>query len=85
MTRGRPVIGSDIGGIPDMISDDINGLLVPAADPVALAAAMMRLASDAPLRARLGEAGRESVAQLTPTAIGRRFSALYGRVLEAVG
>jgi glycosyltransferase involved in cell wall biosynthesis len=81
MTRGKPVIGSAVGGIPDMISHDSNGLLVPAGDPAALASAMDRLASDAALRVRLGEAGRTSVAGLTSAAIGRRFEALYERVL----
>ena len=81
MTRGRAVIGSDIGGIPDMITDDVNGLLVPAGDVAQLASAMARLASDPALRARLGDAGRASVADLTSTAIGRRFESLYERVL----
>jgi glycosyltransferase involved in cell wall biosynthesis len=81
MTRGRAVIGSRIGGIPDMITDDVNGLLVPVGDVGALAAAMDRLTAAAPLRARLGDAGRDSVAQLTPDAIGRRFEALYERAL----
>ncbi len=83
MTRGRAVIGSRIGGIPDMIRDDVNGLLVSVGDVGGLAAAMARLASDSALRERLGDAGRASVAELTPDAIGRRFAALYERVLEA--
>jgi len=85
MTRGKAVIASDVGGIPDMITNDVNGLLVPAGDAAALASAMDRLMADAALRTRLGDAGRESVMDLTPAAVGRRFAALYGRVLEAVG
>jgi glycosyltransferase involved in cell wall biosynthesis len=81
MTRGKAVIGSAVGGIPDMITNDSNGLLVPAGDPAALVSAMDRLASDPGLRVRLGEAGRESVAGLTPAAIGHRFESLYERVL----
>ena len=46
MTRGKAVIGSDIGGIPDMISDDLNGLLVRAGDSTLLASAMDRLVDD---------------------------------------
>jgi glycosyltransferase involved in cell wall biosynthesis len=83
MTRGRPVIGSDVGGIPDMITDDVNGLLVPAGDALALAAAMDRLTADRAVRVRLGEAGRTSVEGLTSTAVGRRFETLYERVLAS--
>ncbi len=85
MTRGRAVIGSDTGGIPDMIRDGENGLLVPPDDATALAAAMTRLAGDAPLRERLGTAGAASVRDLTPSGIAGRFESLYGRVLAGEG
>ena len=85
MTRGRPVIGSDIGGIPDMIVHERSGLLVPAGDAIALAAAMRRLAADEALRERLGDAGRASVSALTPASVAARFEALYARVLDAAG
>ena len=85
MTRGKAVIGSDVGGIPDMITDETNGLLVPAGDAAALAVAMSRLVADPAMCDRLGKAGRRSVADLTPAAIGHRFVALYERVLDDVG
>ena len=62
MTYGVPVIGSAIGGIPDIIIDGETGVLVPAGDTDALAHAIMRLARDAGLASRLGEAGRRHVA-----------------------
>ncbi len=82
MTLGRPVIGSDIGGIPDMIEDGVNGLLVPAGDAGALRAAMERLAVDGDLRDRLGIAARASVAGLTPATIAGRFERLYARAID---
>lgn len=85
MTRGRPVIGSDIGGIPDMIRDGENGLLVPPGDVSALTAAMARLVEDGSLRERLGAAGAASVVTLTPAGIAARFEALYDRVLAGDG
>jgi len=59
--RGRPVIGSRIGGIPDLVTDGQTGLLVPAEDPGALAAALVSVLSDSELATRLGAAGRRAV------------------------
>jgi phosphatidylinositol alpha-1,6-mannosyltransferase len=53
-----PVVASDIHGIPDVVRNGLTGILVPAADPQALTAAISRLLADAPLRAAMGAAGR---------------------------
>jgi glycosyltransferase involved in cell wall biosynthesis len=60
MACGRPVIGSDIGGIPYVIDHEQNGLLVPPRDVPALASACRRLLQDDALCARLGQNGRRS-------------------------
>jgi glycosyltransferase involved in cell wall biosynthesis len=57
MACGKPVIASDVGGIPDMIGDDA-GILVPAGDSRALADAMVRLAQDENLRVQMGKAAK---------------------------
>ena len=59
MLSGLPVVASDIPGPREQVVPDETGLLVPARDPVALAAALRRLATDAALRASLGAAGCE--------------------------
>ena len=61
MAASVPVVASRVGGIPETIRDGIDGLLVPAADPDALAAAIVRLAHDAALRERLVASGRRRV------------------------
>jgi hypothetical protein len=61
MSAGLPVVASRTGGIPELVNHDHNGFLVPPADPVALADALERLALDAPLRERMGRAGRETI------------------------
>src|SRR5258708_3484497 len=53
-----PVIASRVGGIPDIIEDGVSGLLVPPADPQALADAIERVAGDPAFARRLAEAGR---------------------------
>ena len=58
--RGRAVVGTRVGSIPDLVRDGENGLLVPADDPVALAEALRRLLSDRALAERLGAAARAS-------------------------
>lgn len=54
---GKTAIGARAGGIPELIRDGENGLLVPPDDVHALAAAMLKIAEDPELRRRLGEAG----------------------------
>jgi glycosyltransferase involved in cell wall biosynthesis len=63
MAQGRAVIGSRVGGIPELVEHDVTGLLVSAADPAALAAAIVELLGDPERRARLGAEGRRRVAQ----------------------
>ncbi len=53
MAAGLPVVATDVGGVPTLVAHDVNGLLVPAADPLALASAIDRLLSDGTLRRRL--------------------------------
>ncbi len=73
---GTPVVSTAVGGVPEVVADGENGLLVPPNDAPALAAAMRSILVDDELRARLAAAAQPSVA-----AIGR--DAIYTR-LEAV-
>lgn len=73
---GKPVIGSDIGGIPELVRDGETGLLFPPGDAGALAERMRRLVGDAGLAARLGAAGKALVAG-DCSAEGH-----YGKVME---
>ncbi len=61
--NGRFVIASAVGGIADVVEDGVNGLLVPPGDPVALAAAITRAASDPALRDRLCAGARRTAAE----------------------
>ena len=58
---GVPIVASRVGGIPEAVRDGINGLLVPPADPGALAQALARLLADPVLAAELGRRGRALV------------------------
>lgn len=56
-----PVVGARAGGVPDVIDDGVNGILVPFGDVAALAAAIQRLLDDRALAGALGAAGRARV------------------------
>lgn len=62
MATAAAVVGTSVSGIPELVHDGRNGLLVPPADTVALADAVQRLLGDAALRHRLGQAARATVA-----------------------
>jgi len=65
MAAGLPVIGTRVGGIPELIEDGRNGLLVEPADPVGLAEALQRLLHDRALQDRLRQAGLQTARQFS--------------------
>ena len=85
MASGRPVIGSRIGGIVDIIADGENGLLVAPGDAGELAAAMRRLIEDPALTERLGARARASVAPFDPGTIASQFEVLYRGISASEG
>jgi glycosyltransferase involved in cell wall biosynthesis len=86
MARRVPVVASAVGGIPEVVTDGVDGLLVPPADRAALASALTRLLTDDGLRRRLGEAGYRTVAErFSIDAQVRRVEALYDEELARAG
>jgi glycosyltransferase involved in cell wall biosynthesis len=59
MAAGLPVVATRVGGIPEVIEDDISGLLVSSQDTQALASAILRILEDPELAARLAQAGQK--------------------------
>jgi glycosyltransferase involved in cell wall biosynthesis len=80
--RGRPVVGTRAGGIPDIVEDGGSGLLVPARDPRALADALVRALSDRPLLESLsaGAAASAERWQQAPEEFARRTRELVERI-----
>src|SRR5205085_9040130 len=80
--RGRGVIGTRVGGIPDLVEDDANGLLVDPGDVDGLAAAIVRVLNDRALAERLGRVAHASADLWTISAdeFARRLRALVDRV-----
>lgn len=84
MSHALPVLGCRVGGIPEMVVHEETGLLMPPRSPDELAAALARLITDAALRRRLGQQGRERCHEVF--SLGAHVRAAlreYGRVLPA--
>jgi phosphatidyl-myo-inositol alpha-mannosyltransferase len=85
MAAGVPVVATDIPGYREVVSDGIEGLLVPPRDPEALAAGLVRVLTESGLAARLGEAGRERARSFDWPIVVDRLEELYGRAIESAG
>ncbi|MEO1471167.1 MAG: glycosyltransferase, partial [Pseudomonadota bacterium] len=84
MAMGLPVVASDHGGIPELVRDGIAGFLVPERDGKAIAVALARLISRAPMWPDMGAAGRAAVAaQFDLAALNDRLVELYGSLVAA--
>ncbi len=82
MAAGVPVVASAVGGIPDQIRHDKEGLLVPPGDPDALGDALLALLRDHERARRLGEAGRRHAAsQFSHATMVRQIEDVYRDVL----
>jgi glycosyltransferase involved in cell wall biosynthesis len=80
LAAGRPVVATRVAGIPDVVEDDVNGLLVPPRDAGSLAAALARLAREPETRTRLGAAARHTAeTRLTWSAVARAFEESYAQ------
>src|SRR5262249_54313249 len=63
MRYGKPVVGCRAGGIPEVVEDEVDGLLVEPGSIPTLASALARLMDDPALRERIGRAGKHKVEQ----------------------
>jgi glycosyltransferase involved in cell wall biosynthesis len=80
--RARPVVASRVGGIPDLVEDGRNGLLVEPGDTEGLADALVRVLDDRDLAERLGVAAGSSAGLWTvsPEDFAARLDDLVGRM-----
>ena len=81
MACGTAVVGSDVGGIPEVVTDGETGLLVPPDDPGALASALNSLLADPGRAKAMGRRGRErAIAEFSWPAIAEQTAALYAEL-----
>lgn len=77
MAAGRPVIGCAAGGVPEIVQDGMQGVLVPPENPAALAEALVALATDPARRRSMGERARERAEAFDHRALATRTVACY--------
>jgi glycosyltransferase involved in cell wall biosynthesis len=81
--NGTPLVATDVGGIPDLVKDGVNGLLVAPRDPRALADAILALLLDPARAAALAQAARSRLEQFRIERIAERFASLYEELAGA--
>lgn len=83
MAAARPVVATAVGGVPELVDDGVNGLLVPPGDAEVLAQGIVKLARDPALRYKMGMAGRRKALDRFDIAhTAREYEMLYLRLLE---
>jgi glycosyltransferase involved in cell wall biosynthesis len=83
MRAGLPVVASDVGGVGESVTDGVNGLLVPAESPEALAAALGKLMAEPALRQRMGAAARATFeTRFRWESMVENTAAIYATVLD---
>ncbi len=77
MAAGLPVVASNVGGLPEIITDGVDGILVPSGDSVRLAAAMEELVDSPRKRWKLGSAATKRAGDFTIEKMLERYFELY--------
>jgi glycosyltransferase involved in cell wall biosynthesis len=77
MAYGVPVVATRVGGIPEVLEDEVSGLLVPADRPQAIADAILRLVGDSKLREALAHQARRRVERLDAEEVAGRLRSIY--------
>jgi starch synthase len=78
MACGTAVVGSAVGGIPEVVADGQTGLLVPPGDPVRLAEALAALTADPARATAMGQHGRQrAIEEFSWASIAAQTAALY--------
>jgi glycosyltransferase involved in cell wall biosynthesis len=82
LALGKPVIATAVGGIPEVVKEGVNGILVPPKSPEPIAKALERLLGNSGLRRKLGRAAAGSVKDYTWSKIAEKYESVYSISLE---
>ena len=82
MAAGKPVVASNVGGIPDLVKNDINGLLVPPGDEKALASSIKQLINNPEQAKLMGQCGKELCNQFSVESMVEKIDNLYQELFK---
>jgi glycosyltransferase involved in cell wall biosynthesis len=83
MSCGLPVVATEVGGIPEIVEDGVNGFLVQPKHPEAIAERILELNEDGALRRKLGEAARRTVLErYTADRVLGQYEEIYEKVVR---
>ena len=83
MSAGLPIVATSVGGVPEVLTDHISGLLTPPHDSAALAARLLEVVTDTKLRSELAESARRELDTHTPERYASLLSQVYLDAIEA--
>lgn len=81
MNFGLPIVASNVGGIPEIVEDQVNGLLIPPGSPGDLIDALVRVVADGALRESMSRHNREKAAQFSAGRMASSYEAIYRSIL----
>jgi glycosyltransferase involved in cell wall biosynthesis len=84
MERGLPVVASRVGGVPEIVHHEENGLLIEPGNTAQLRDAILRLRANSGWRRALGERGRDIAKTFTAERMWRNYLELYGSLVRGV-
>ncbi|MCK4759393.1 MAG: glycosyltransferase, partial [Candidatus Aminicenantes bacterium] len=82
MALGKPIVASNVGGIPDLVTHGKNGYLVPPQNPEELAKYTQLLLEDKDKREKMGRTGKEMASGLTHEAMVQKITNLYEELMK---
>ena len=82
MSFGLPIVASQVGGIPEIVEDKVNGLLIPPGSPRDLVAALRRVVDDEMLRTAMRRENRTKAAQFGVDRMASSYESIYRSLLE---
>jgi len=86
MAAGKPVVATDVGGVRDLIENDVSGFVVPAGDVDQMAQRIGQLLKDEDLRERMGQRGKEIAwERFRRDAVADRYYEIYREVAGRLG